>query len=176
VTALGKPNRRQVLLGGALFALLRASHAQEPERRREIDMPRYDQDYPGVGYSRPAKQNRIWRLQQRLASGQQVLDWESKSGYVRSLLAALEIGADSQVVVFSKTSLQTELITERTPRAIYSTTTPISASFRAAATSSCSASMRSSGLSSMRWKTCASGRARSLDMVARVSSVTTLFR
>ncbi len=112
--------RRDLLLGGALFALLRSSHAQEPDSsRREIDLPRYDHDYPVVDYSKRATRNRIWRLQQRLASGSQALAWEPKGGYVRALLAALEIETDSQVVVFSKTSLQTDLISEQTPRAIY---------------------------------------------------------
>ncbi len=40
-------------------------------------------------------------------------------GYLRSMLKALQIDIDSQVLVFSRTSLQTGFISDRTPRAIY---------------------------------------------------------
>lgn len=80
---------------------------------------RYDVEYPVVGYSGPATQNRIWRLQQRLDSGELKLQWEPGFGYLRSLLKALEIDPDSQVLVFSRTSLQIEHISARTPRSVY---------------------------------------------------------
>jgi len=90
---------------------------QDPDQRRMAS--RYDQDYPVIGYSMPATQNRVWRLQQRLESGQLKLAWEPKFGYLRALLKALEIDPDSQVLVYSRTSLQFEHITARTPRAVY---------------------------------------------------------
>lgn len=80
---------------------------------------RYDQEYPVIDYSAPATRNRIWRLQQQLDSGEVQLQWEPKLGYLRSLLDALQIDIDSQVLVYSKTSLQVEGITPQTPRAIY---------------------------------------------------------
>jgi hypothetical protein len=80
---------------------------------------RYDQEYPVIQYSGPATHNRIWRLQQKLASGEVKLEWEAKGGYLRSVLKALEIDPSSQTMVFSKTSLQTTKISEQTPRAIY---------------------------------------------------------
>ena len=45
--------------------------------------------------------------------------WDPRFGYLRSLLQALDIDADSQVLVFSRTSLQVEHITRPTPRAVY---------------------------------------------------------
>ncbi|MEO8315366.1 MAG: hypothetical protein ABI645_11280 [Pseudomonadota bacterium] len=84
-----------------------------------VNAPRYDQDYPVIGYSGPATHNRVWRLKQQLEAGAVKLEWEPKQGYLRSLLRALEIDPDSQVLVFSRTSLQTRFISEKTPRAIY---------------------------------------------------------
>lgn len=62
------------------------------------------------------------RLGERLASGEAKLtfrDDEHKLGYLPSLLEQLGINPDSQVLVFSKTSFQQDLITPRTPRALY---------------------------------------------------------
>jgi hypothetical protein len=80
---------------------------------------RYDQEYPVLAYSGPATQNRIARLQQRLESGELKLAWEPGFGYFRSLLKALQIEPDSQVLVFSRTSLQIEHISPQKPRAVY---------------------------------------------------------
>lgn len=80
---------------------------------------RYDSEYPVIAYSEAARENRIWRLQQRLNSGELKLQWEPRYGYLRALLQALEIDPDSQVLVFSRTSLQIEHISPRTPRAVY---------------------------------------------------------
>lgn len=80
---------------------------------------RYDVEYPGVAYSEAATENRVYRLQQQLASGKLKLDWEPRFGYLLSMLEALEIDVDSQVLVFSRTSLQIEHISPQTPRAVY---------------------------------------------------------
>jgi hypothetical protein len=80
---------------------------------------RYDQEYPLIGYSGPATHNRVWQIQQKLQSGELKLTWEPKFGYLRSLLKALDIETDSQVLVFSRTSLQVEHIDAHTPRAVY---------------------------------------------------------
>jgi hypothetical protein len=47
------------------------------------------------------------------------LPFEERTGYLKPLLNALNISVDSQVVVFSKTSLQSPQIHPRNPRAIY---------------------------------------------------------
>lgn len=61
----------------------------------------------------------VARLQKRLDSGQVKLIYDSKSGYLRSVLRELGISPASQMLVFSKTSLQRDHISPRTPRAIY---------------------------------------------------------
>lgn len=58
-------------------------------------------------------------LDARLASGQAHLQYDPRYGYLPSLLANLHIPVESQVLVFSKTSLQVEHISPTTPRAIY---------------------------------------------------------
>lgn len=80
---------------------------------------RYDSEYPGVAYSEAATENRIYRLQKALESGEVKLEWEPRNGYLLSLLKALEIDVDSQTLVFSRTSLQIEHISPQTPRAVY---------------------------------------------------------
>jgi hypothetical protein len=59
------------------------------------------------------------QLDARLASGQARLEYRPGSGYLASLLQNLNIPTASQVLVFSKTSLQVEHISPSAPRAIY---------------------------------------------------------
>ncbi len=47
------------------------------------------------------------------------LKFDSQHGYLKSVLKELKISEESQVLVFSKTSLQADHITRKTPRAIY---------------------------------------------------------
>lgn len=47
------------------------------------------------------------------------LAWQPRTGYLQDLLRRLAVPAASQVLVFSKTSLQRELIGPATPRAVY---------------------------------------------------------
>jgi hypothetical protein len=100
-----------------LLALGTGPVAADPDRLQATT--RYDTEYPVIAYSGPAHDNRVWRLQQGLKSGQLKLEWEPRFGYLRALLKALQIDVDSQVLVFSRTSLQIEHISPLTPRAIY---------------------------------------------------------
>jgi hypothetical protein len=61
----------------------------------------------------------IAELQQRMKAGQAKLEFEKEHGYLVPLLRALKIPISSQTLVFSKTSLQSERISPKTPRAIY---------------------------------------------------------
>jgi hypothetical protein len=79
----------------------------------------YDRDYPFIHYSGTPEHNEIARLQQRLNDGAVKLAPTAQHGYLESVLAALHIDPDSQTLVFSKTSLQIDVITAATPRAIY---------------------------------------------------------
>jgi hypothetical protein len=80
---------------------------------------RYDADYPLIGYSDRPTHNAIARLQERLERGEIHLKFVPGRGYLDSVLQALGIDRSSQTLVYSKTSLQFELISAATPRAIY---------------------------------------------------------
>ena len=70
-------------------------------------------------YSESTPENRISRLQQRLDQGELTLTHEGDMSYLPALLKALEVPVESQMLVFSKTSLQMRRISPRTPRALY---------------------------------------------------------
>ena len=61
----------------------------------------------------------IRRLQQLLDSGKITLEHDTTTGYLTGLLRALKIPVSSQGFVFSRTSLQTDLISPWSPRALY---------------------------------------------------------
>jgi hypothetical protein len=61
----------------------------------------------------------IARLQAKLDAGAITLAHDSVLGYLPALLTALDIPVSSQVLVFSRTSLQTDRITPWSPRALY---------------------------------------------------------
>jgi hypothetical protein len=58
-------------------------------------------------------------LQSRLAGRNDTLRFQPTRGYLASLLRALQVPVSSQTLVFSKTSLQSELVGPKTPRAVY---------------------------------------------------------
>lgn len=61
----------------------------------------------------------ILRLQARIDSGVETFHADSVGGYLASLLRALRIPTSSQSLVFSRTSLQTDMIAPWSPRALY---------------------------------------------------------
>jgi len=79
----------------------------------------YDREYPFIGYSGMPQHNDVAHLEARMKSAKVKLEYREPRGYLDSLLLALRIDPDSQSLVFSKTSLQTGLISPETPRAIY---------------------------------------------------------
>ena len=79
----------------------------------------YDRDYPFMHYASGIEHNDVARMQERIKDGSLKLTPTPQHGYLESVLSALKINPDSQVLVFSKTSLQVDAISEATPRAIY---------------------------------------------------------
>lgn len=78
-----------------------------------------DIDQEPINYSKAKTENAVTRLQERIKSGEVKLSFEEDRGYARSLLKELKVPISSQVLVFSKTSLQRDRICPKTPRAIY---------------------------------------------------------
>ena len=78
-----------------------------------------DIEAPPLNYLATKDNNRVSRLVEQLQSKELSLEHTREHGYLPSLLAALDIPQSSQVLVFSKTSLQVQHISRRNPRAIY---------------------------------------------------------
>ena len=77
-------------------------------------------DHPAIQYGKQPPNDPVARLAKKIESGQVKLDYAPNGwGYLPALLKQLDVPVDSQVLVFSKTSIQAEHISPRTPRAIY---------------------------------------------------------
>ncbi len=74
---------------------------------------------PPIDYLEAEVDDPVARLAERLEAGEVELEFDGSHGYLRSVLAALEIPISSQTLVFSKTSLQLQRISPRRPRALY---------------------------------------------------------
>jgi hypothetical protein len=76
-------------------------------------------DHPAIGYVTRPVHNSVSALNASLQEGKLWLTFGGPSGYLRSTLKALEIPVESQIVVFSKTSLQQQIISPRNPRTVF---------------------------------------------------------
>jgi hypothetical protein len=76
-------------------------------------------EHPAIAYSRSSPNDPIALLNARLQKGDVTLEHDVRSGYLDAVLAALQVPASSQVLVFSKTSFQAARIHPRNPRALY---------------------------------------------------------
>ena len=72
-----------------------------------------------INYETAPVDNPVSRLQARLDRGETKLDYDDRVGYLKAVLHELNVPESSQMLVFSKTSLQRHRIAPRTPRAIY---------------------------------------------------------
>ncbi len=61
----------------------------------------------------------VANLAEKIDAGRLQLDFDSQRGYLPAVLKALEVPVSSQVLVFSKTSMQLHHISPRRPRAVY---------------------------------------------------------
>lgn len=75
--------------------------------------------HPAIAYLETRPEDPVAQLNRRLAGGSVTLRQEPVSGYLRSLLEALDIPVESQMLVFSQGSLQGDDISYTNPRAIY---------------------------------------------------------
>ena len=75
--------------------------------------------HPNINYLAVTTTDPVARLNAKLASGELKPDAEPTNGYLRSILRALDVPVESQILVFSKTSFQASRIGPQNPRAIY---------------------------------------------------------
>jgi hypothetical protein len=78
-----------------------------------------DLDRPPIRYATADTENAITALEAKLKAKTTTLVPEAEFGYLKAALKALDVPWSSQVLVFSKTSLQRSRIGPKTPRAIY---------------------------------------------------------
>jgi hypothetical protein len=87
-----------------------AGHLQHPTLLR---------NHAAVKYGTTMPSDPVAQLDRRLRHGELTLTAEGPSGYLKSVLTALHVPTESQVLVFSKTSFQAPRIGPGNPRAIY---------------------------------------------------------
>ena len=75
-------------------------------------------NHPAIGYFRQGS-DPIAKLNARLNDGTAQLTYDTRAGYLRSVLDLLNVPVESQVAVFSKTSFQAPLIDPKNPRTIF---------------------------------------------------------
>lgn len=76
-------------------------------------------DHEAIQYDKTPVADAAWRLNQKIERGETKLAFHPEWGYLPAVLDALQVPRASQVVVFTKTSLQAPRISPRNPRAIY---------------------------------------------------------
>ena len=76
-------------------------------------------DHPAIEYTTRQIRDPVATLNQTIQEGKVKLKFENVHGYLRSTLQALNVPSESQLAVFSKTSLQAERISPFTPRTIF---------------------------------------------------------
>jgi hypothetical protein len=78
-----------------------------------------DLKHPAIGYFASAHTDPVAILNAQLQAGRVHLKFEGPQGYLRSVLDELNVRVESQIAVFSKTSLQVALIEPLNPRTIF---------------------------------------------------------
>ena len=116
-----RSDRRKIVFAataGALFAgWMAAAAAQFSAGAYEPDA--VELDHPAIAYRIAPRTDPVARLTERLLAGTATLAFEGPSGYLRSLLNALDIPVESQIAVFSRTSLQGARVSPSNPRTIF---------------------------------------------------------
>jgi len=76
-------------------------------------------DDPAINYATARLNNIVEDANRKLEQGTARLTFDGRGGFLQSALDLLQIPADSQLLVFSRASLQGKQIDEKSPRALY---------------------------------------------------------
>jgi hypothetical protein len=108
---------RAFLIGGAVALSLTVAAAIGQERRTGA----FDQsiNHPQIKYLTTDTDTAVDRLNAKLRDGSAKLVFDEKTGYLKSVLELLQVPVESQVMVYTQTSLQAQHIRMDNPRAIY---------------------------------------------------------
>lgn len=105
--------RRLALLAAAILGGIGLAAAQFSETLAPAP------NDPAIDYFRGPQRDPVAGLNWRLEEGTAKLTFEGRGGYLRSVLEALHVPVESQVAVFSRTSLQFNRINPHNPRTIF---------------------------------------------------------
>ena len=75
-----------------------------------------DPNHPAIEYNTRPLKDPVSELNRKIQAGQVRLNFDEPQGYLRSVLEALSVPIESQIVVFSKTSVQMFRINPHNPR------------------------------------------------------------
>jgi hypothetical protein len=89
-------------------------------------------DHPAIEYARQPTNDAVTALNRSLADQTSQLKFDPQSGYLRSLLGALHLPIESQMLVFSKTGVQRGVTSPTNPRALFFNDTVVVGYIRAA--------------------------------------------
>ena len=87
--------------------------------RSRSQFPGMLDQHPAIDYRGGALSDVVTALQRDLTSGSAPLAFDGTQGYLRALLARLNVPVESQVLLFSKTGIQHPFTTPENPRALY---------------------------------------------------------
>ncbi len=76
-------------------------------------------EHPSIAYAATPTTDRVTRLSEALLREEVSLRRDPGSGYLRSVLDALDVPVESQLLLFSKTGIQRAYTSPRNPRALY---------------------------------------------------------
>ena len=98
---------------------LAASLAARAAGQTAAPYPGVLDEHPAIQYDTRPTNDPVARLNDALRSASRRLTHDDGVGYLRAVLAALEVPAESQVLVFSKSGIQRAFTSPQNPRALY---------------------------------------------------------
>src|ERR1019366_434394 len=75
--------------------------------------------HPSIDYADCPARDPAGELNRKVQDGEVELKFDASQGYLRSVLKALNVPIESQIVVFSKTSVQASRISRSNPRTLF---------------------------------------------------------
>ena len=109
---------RWIVRASAIWALALVSTTTTAEQRRAAYPGTIDQ-HPAIDYRGLPPTDVVTALQRDLSAGATPLAFDSPQGFLRALLARLDVPIESQVLLFSKTGIQHPFTDPEHPRALY---------------------------------------------------------
>jgi len=107
---------RLLLLAGALALSSTVAVVSQQRRAGAFDQ---SINHPAIKYLTADTDTVVDRLNAKLQNGSAKLVFDEKTGYLKSVLDLLNVPVESQVMVYTQTSLQAQHIKMDNPRAIY---------------------------------------------------------